>query len=234
MFRSRMRNGIKWGWLLLVSVVVLGAGNDGLAAAIPPLTLASIFDQSPPREVPDQINVFPTPRGDYIRYDMRFNQFVENRAIVEFDVTPLAEFPTSPITLDFDLGPIVAAGHMPELSSYRLYLYEGDGMPALSDFWATAIDVGAAELTDVHRIHSFSLDMSGSLRAALDSGVSIADFRFQLENAPTYITALQNPRLTIIPEPSTLALCIFAAMLIAVIQRQPRHSKDSSNHQMKE
>lgn len=184
--------------IVTATSVALGLATIGInsvgAVTITPSVRASIQDQQIDGIV-DSFN--SSPFEGLLRRGLPPVRFVEDRAIVEFDLNTFAGQELLQSELDFTLFVNNSGGDQVRL--FDVILYSGNGTADLSDFSIAGTTVGQVRFLVSESSTSFNLDILSPVQSILDSGSNFVGVRLNPIGTRNFPTILENSTLTVIP-----------------------------------
>lgn len=195
----------------LAALLISNYAVPGYAAVLTltPVVFGSVEDSSPDgigdtvsTFVPGVIDNVPSPPAAVARV---------TSAVVEYDVSAFAGMHLKAGTLD---GSVFANNFLDTGERIiEILLFAGDGTLSPSDFQIAATGVGTVSyhprpLPPSDRDVAFSFDVTDFVQSLLDGGDTFVGVRFAALNvqAPSQLSALEPPTLSLVSEPTTLGL----------------------------
>ncbi|MDY6783264.1 MAG: PEP-CTERM sorting domain-containing protein [Cyanobacteriota bacterium] len=181
--------------------------NSVRAAIITPSVRASIQDQ----QIDGIIDSFnSSPFEGLLRRALPPARFVEDRAIVEFDLNTFAGQELLQSQLDFTLFSNNSGGD--QIRLFDVILYSGNGTAELSDFSIAGTTVAQVRFLVSESPTRFNLDILSPVQSILDSGSNFVGVRLNPIGTRNFPTILGNSTLTAtpisepepVPEPATV------------------------------
>ena len=135
--------------------------------------------------------------------------WVEDRAILEFDLSSFSNTLLTSATIDFTISANNFSGS--QYREFDLYLYVGNGIADISDFSISGTYISSIGYSVDDREQHFRLDVFNATQAILNNGAGFLGIRFNPigdDNSPSLVEP--NVSLTLVPEPSTYSLLLIA------------------------
>lgn len=139
---------------------------------------------------------------------LRNTTSIENRAIIEFDISSFQNASILNAMLDFDLRVNNSGGS--QFRQFDVYVYAGNGGVELSDFSATNLALSPRISLSVSQIQqSYNFNTTNILEDFTDKKINFIGFVVDPIGTNNFPTILENSKLTVtaiavVPEPLTI------------------------------